>query len=46
MNFENLVLLYSIVIFVISPINMLGEQVSNYKEIEPGGKIRDNEKEN
>ena len=44
MNFKNLVLFDFLVILFISLINILGEQVSNYKEIEPGGKFGNNQK--
>ena len=37
MKFKNLVLFYFLVILLISPIYILGEQISNFKEIEPGG---------
>ena len=44
MNFKNLVLFYFLLIFFISPIYILGGQISNYKETEPGGKFGNNKK--
>ena len=44
MNFRNLVLFFFLVIFLISPIGILCELESNFKEIEPGGKFGNNKK--
>ena len=44
MNFKNVVLFYFLVIFFISPIDILGEKLLNYKETEPGGNFGNNRK--
>ena len=44
MNFRNLALIYLLLIYFISPIDLLGEKVLKYQEIDPGGKFGKNGK--
>ena len=44
MNFRNLALIYLLLIYFISPIDLLGEKVLKYQKIDPGGKFGKNGK--